>query len=87
MELVREVADSLMPGLKFTTDLPENYPNGKVPMLDLAVWIEKGTGEPGNGDKIRHTFYAKPSASPKVFHGKGAYPWRLKLITLAEEVT
>ena len=37
IELVREVADSLMPGLKFTTDLPENYPNGKVPMLDLAV--------------------------------------------------
>ena len=56
-------------------------------MLDLAVWTNKGMGGPGNGDCIRHTFYAKPSASPKVFHGQGAYPWRLKLVTLAEEVT
>ena len=56
-------------------------------MLDLAVWTTRGAGGADGGDQIRHTFFSKPSASPKVFHGKGAYPWRLKLITLAEEVT
>ena len=51
-------------------------------MLDLAVWTDEGRGQPNEGDRVRHTFYEKASASPKVFHAKGAYPWRNKILTL-----
>ena len=64
MELVREVGDKLVPRLKLTKDLPEYYPNGKCPMLDIQVWLEEKQGF----SKIRHTFYEKPTTLPLVFH-------------------
>ena len=38
MELIREVGNTLVPGLKLTIDLPEFHPNGKCPMLNIQVW-------------------------------------------------
>ena len=40
MELVRELADTLVPGLRFTKDIPGYHTNGKCPMLDVQVWLE-----------------------------------------------
>ena len=34
MTLAQEMANSLLPGISLTVDLPANYLNGKVPMLD-----------------------------------------------------
>ena len=65
-----------MKGLVFTVDVPENHASLKVPMLDLAVWVDRTLPEPEGACRVRHTFYAKPSSSPKVFHEWGAYPWR-----------
>ena len=36
MNLLREVADDITPGIKFTVDLPSNHEDGKAPMLDTA---------------------------------------------------
>ena len=41
MELMREMASSLIPGIHFTVDLLSRYPEGKVPMLDLQVWSDE----------------------------------------------
>ena len=82
MELVREIGNTLVPGLKLTLDLPEFHPTGKVPMLDIQVWIEKVE----DYCVIRHSFYQKPSTSPLVFQAGGAHSWRSKIITLAEEM-
>ena len=38
------------------------------------------------GTLIRHGFFEKPSASPTVFHRRGATSTRSKIITLAKEV-
>ena len=67
MELVREVGDKLVPGLKLTKDLPEYHPNGKCPMLDIQVWLEERQGF----CKIRHTFYQKPQPHPWCFMPQG----------------
>ena len=37
MRLLGEMASSLIPGIRFTVDLPSRYPGKKVPMLDLQV--------------------------------------------------
>ena len=38
--VVQEIASSIVPGIAFTIDLPEFHPSGRVPMLDVEVWIE-----------------------------------------------
>ena len=81
-ELIREVGDKLIPGLKLTVDLPEFHNSGRCPMLDIQVWMEKHEGR----SRVRHSFYQKPSTSPLVFHAGGAHTWRSKIITLAEEM-
>ena len=58
-------------------------------MLDLQVWAEEGKesegGKEGRPARIRHSFYQKDTTSPLVFHAAGAYSWRPKITTMAEE--
>ena len=35
MELIRQVGNILVPGLKLTIDLPEFHPDSRCPMLDI----------------------------------------------------
>ena len=56
MERLREMASDLVEGIVFTVDLPSRHRSGKVPMLDIAVWMEKREGE---GHVVRHTYYEK----------------------------
>ena len=82
MARIQEMANKLLEGIKFTVDLPGRYQTAKVPMLDLAVWMD--TME-GGAQKVRHTFYEKPTSSPFVFHGRGAFAMRQKVVVLGEE--
>ena len=60
LELVRELCNSLVPGLRLTKDLPEYHESKKCPMLDIQVWVQDGKCS----KVIRHTFYQKPTTSP-----------------------
>ena len=88
MECVRQIADSIKPWLRFTSDLPENHPGGMVPILDLQVWVrhpdqsEEGLGS----DLIGWRFFEKTSASSRVLRAASAYTWRSKITTLSMEV-
>ena len=55
VRILREVADSLEENIQFTTDSPENHPGGRMPVLDLKVWI----GIVGEKPVMFHTFYKK----------------------------
>ena len=57
MGLVQEMANSLVPSIAFTIDLPANYNSGKVQMLNTQVWTEPVAQ--GEGTKIRHTYFEK----------------------------
>ena len=39
MDLVQQVACSVIPWLQFMADLPEDHPTSKVPIFDLQVWV------------------------------------------------
>ena len=83
LNLIREEANKLVSGLKFTIDSQKKNKDNKCPMLDLEVWKEvrnEGCAV------IRHTFYEKDVTLPLVIHTKGAHTWRSKLVTLGEEV-
>ena len=70
-DMIREIGDTLIPGLKLTVDLPELHQSGRCPMLDIQVWME----EYDSSCRVRHSFYQKPSTSPLVFQAGGAHTW------------
>ena len=37
--LLREIANTVIPMVKIKEDVPTNHPSGKVPILDLEVWV------------------------------------------------
>ena len=43
MQKILWVGDGLVPGIKLTMDCPQYHSYGKCPMLDLQVWVDKGT--------------------------------------------
>ena len=41
MEAVRDITNSVDSMIRMTIDVPSNYSDNKVPMLDLNVWIKE----------------------------------------------
>ena len=37
---LQEIANSVIPGLKFEVDLPSRHTDGCLPILDMAVWLD-----------------------------------------------
>ena len=59
MTELRMIADSIIPMLKTEEDNPSNHPelNYKVPILDMAVWVEdKQMSAPGMEDENIHIY-------------------------------
>ena len=40
IEAIRMAADSILPDLEFTADIPERHESNTVPMLDIQVWVQ-----------------------------------------------
>ena len=53
LRTLREIADSLEPNIQFTTDVPSNHQDGKMPVLDIKVWMRNVEGK----QTLLHTFY------------------------------
>ena len=58
-------------------DFPKNHPTGRLPILDLEVWIEE--------NHIRHQFYRKPMASRKLIQARSAFSTGKKQAILLED--
>ena len=75
--LIKTVANEIMPMIQMEEDFPSNHPSGKLPILDLEVWPE--------GDNIMHQFYKKPVANRKIIQAKSAFSVAKKRSILLEE--
>ena len=88
----REVASSLVTGIKFTVELPEDHENWMVPILDVqAKMVREFLGQDTDGemlhqDRIEYKFFKKPTANWLLVQEMGALPARAKYSTLAAEV-
>ena len=78
-----DAAESIVNWLCFMVDLPSKHKSGKVPMLDLEVWVHKGDEGP---DVLCWDFFEKPSSSTRVLKASSAYSWRAKLTVMNMEV-
>ena len=54
-KILQEIANTIEGGIKVTYDTPENNISGKLPVLDLEVWVHDNV--------ISHSFYKKSVSS------------------------
>ena len=67
--ILREIGDEIMEDIKLTFETPSMCAEGKMPILDTRMWIERGKGwenEEGGEtvDQVRFEFYRKPMCTP-----------------------
>lgn len=75
--IYREVANTVMPMIQLVDDFQSKHECGRIPVLDLEVWVEE--------NRIHHTLYRKPMASKKVVSNRSALEKRVKHNILVEE--
>merc|ERR1712197_133134 len=64
---VKEVADSLLPGIVMENDIPSRHEDNKIAVLDMKVWqLESGD--------IVHEHYVKPSSTDHLVPARSAHP-------------
>ena len=80
-EIRVKIANSLEKNIQFTWDVPGKNSNGRMPVLDLAVWIQEVNGI----QTIQHSFYKKPVASPCTILKRSALSFKIKRSTLLQK--
>ena len=64
--------------LRFTREIGEDFPDGKLPSLDTAIWVRNG--------QVLFEFYEKPMATILMVEANSALSEEVKMASLAEEV-
>ena len=82
MQLLQTIANSIHPSIRMTIDYPSKYPDGKVPMLDVKMWIEEKEGR----QQIVYEHYEKEMATKSVIHAASAIPKKTKRTVLTQEM-
>ena len=80
---IRKVMNSVYQNIQFTSEIPSDFENQRLPTLDFEMWLEK---EGENKGKILHTFFEKPMSSKYCVMEKGAMPQNTKTSTLSQEI-
>ena len=73
-----KIAGTVYQCLDFTSDCPSSQEGGKVPVLDLKLYI-------GDQGLIKHEFYEKPVTCRLVIPERSAHSWKMKIAVMVEE--
>ena len=76
-KVLKDVANSVISMIVMEEDFPTNHPSGRLPILDLEVWVVDNL--------IRHQFYKNSMASRKVVQASSAFSTGMKHSILVEE--
>ena len=73
MREVQKMANSLEPDIQLTVDTPSELADGKLPVLDLKMWMEERVGEGGvRYQEVVHEFYEKDMVAARVIGKESA---------------
>ena len=82
LKLCMELADSIHPSIKVTGDIPTNYDDNRLPILDLKVWV----GEIQTGiHKIITSHYMKDVSTRAVINSRSSHPIQMKKNVMINE--
>jgi hypothetical protein len=73
-----EIANDVMPCIKMEADWATKNQKKKLPILDMEVWMEKGS--------ILYTHYEKPMSCKSILNSKSAHPANCKKGVHTQEV-
>ena len=76
-EVLRDIANTLDSNIQMEVDVPSRNPNGRLPVLDLGLYIEENI--------VKHGFYSKPMSNPFVIMYNSAIPNSTKQSSLLQE--
>ena len=79
MEIIKDIANSIHDMIEFTVDVPSNYADGKMPVLDMKVWMN-------DKSEIDFMFYEKPTKAQVVISKDSALPHNIRMKTLTQEI-
>ena len=82
MRVIQQVASYIHPSIRSTIDCPSRHADGKMPSLDVKMWIK----EVNNQRKILYEHYEKEMTTKAVIHAKSALPIQTKRTVLTQEV-
>ena len=85
MERVREIANTIHSNIKATCDYGSNYRDGKLPVLDLKMWIGESTRDGTTTKKILYEHYMKDVSSRHLLNYRSAHPENMKINVLVNE--
>ena len=82
MRVIQQVASHIHPSIRSTIDCPSRHADGKMPSLDVKMWIE----EIDQQRKIVYEHYEKVMTTKAVIHAKSALPMQTKRTVMTQEV-
>ena len=86
MTLVQKIGNSIHSSIVLEVDYPSRHEDGKLPILDLKVWVEMRKQEQNQVCVVLHEFYSKDMASKCVINARSALQWSCKRMILTQEV-
>ena len=82
MLVLQAIVSHIHPSIRLTIDYPSNHEDGKVPMLDIKMWIAMINGRRW----ILYEHYEKPMATKAVINAKSAMPTQTKRTVMSQEM-
>ena len=90
MTLIKQIGNDIDPSIQLEVDYPSKHQGGKLPILDLKVWIETKEKEAEERCKkasvIIYEIHSKSVASKAVINARSALKWNTKMTVLTQEV-
>ena len=90
MAFIKRVGNDIHPSIQLEVDYPSKHQDGKLPILDLKVWVEsretKTEGQVGKVSAIMYEFHSKCMTSKAVINARSALTWSTKRTVLTQEV-
>ena len=80
MGVIQTIANAIDPMIQLTIETPCNYPNGKMPVLDLVVNVNCM-----ENNRIDFEFFEKPTKNPRVILADSAMSLAQKRTILTQE--
>ena len=71
--IVLDIFNSLEEDIKFTAKRVEDFKSGKIPTLDMCMWVEKTEEGDTTRTKIMYEFWEKPMIGNKVLKRINSY--------------
>ena len=82
MKFIKAVGNDIHESIQLEIDYPSKHQDGKMPILDLKVWVEMIEDRP----TIVHEFYAKDVSSKAMVNARSALPWKTKRTIITQEI-